>query len=88
MGVGPFGDGEEDGVEPSGGQWQRVAPARAPLREDPGLLILDEPTSGLDPEAGHEVHEALRRHRRGRTSRRTRAPTGRRGRGPSGRGAS
>ncbi|MFF4831363.1 ABC transporter ATP-binding protein [Streptomyces sp. NPDC001315] len=63
-----FGDGEEDGVELSGGQWQRVALARALLREDPDLLILDEPTSGLDPEAEHEVHEALRRHRRGRTS--------------------
>ncbi|MFC7264958.1 ABC transporter ATP-binding protein [Streptomyces lutosisoli] len=60
--------GEEDGVELSGGQWQRVALARAFLRDDPDLLILDEPTSGLDPEAEHEVHEAIRRHRRGRTS--------------------
>ncbi|MFJ8532734.1 ABC transporter ATP-binding protein [Streptomyces sp. NPDC093591] len=60
--------GEEDGVELSGGQWQRVALARALLRDDPDLLILDEPTSGLDPEAEHQVHEAIRRHRRGRTS--------------------
>lgn len=43
-----------DGVELSGGQWQKVALARAYMR-DAQLLILDEPTSALDARAEHEV---------------------------------
>lgn len=42
------------GVELSGGQWQKVALARAYMR-DAQLLILDEPTSALDARAEHEV---------------------------------
>ena len=44
----------QDGVELSGGQWQKVALARAYMR-DAQLLILDEPTSALDARAEHEV---------------------------------
>ncbi|MEO1628627.1 MAG: ABC transporter ATP-binding protein [Bacteroidota bacterium] len=44
----------KDGVELSGGQWQKVALARAYMR-DAQLLILDEPTSALDARAEHEV---------------------------------
>jgi len=43
-----------NGVELSGGQWQKVALARAYMREAQ-LLILDEPTSALDARAEHEV---------------------------------
>jgi ATP-binding cassette, subfamily B, bacterial len=43
-----------DGVELSGGQWQKIALARAYMR-DAQLLILDEPTSALDARAEHEV---------------------------------
>ena len=43
-----------DGVELSGGQWQKIALARAYMR-DAQLLILDEPTSSLDARAEHEV---------------------------------
>lgn len=59
---------EQDGVTLSGGQWQRVALARSLMREDGELLILDEPSSGLDALAERQVHQALRRHRAGRTS--------------------
>ncbi|MEU3398081.1 ABC transporter ATP-binding protein [Streptomyces filamentosus] len=62
------GDDPDDGVELSGGQWQRVALARSLVDTGADLLILDEPTSGLDPEAEQEVQEVLARHRRGRTS--------------------
>ncbi|MEK7254404.1 MAG: ABC transporter ATP-binding protein, partial [Bacteroidota bacterium] len=43
-----------NGIELSGGQWQKVALARAYMR-DAQLLILDEPTSALDARAEHEV---------------------------------
>ncbi|WP_329583964.1 ABC transporter ATP-binding protein/permease [Kitasatospora sp. NBC_01250] len=60
--------GAEEGVELSGGQWQRVSMARAFLREDPDLLILDEPTAGLDPAAENRIHQAVRSYREARTS--------------------
>ncbi|MEU4510421.1 ABC transporter ATP-binding protein [Nonomuraea wenchangensis] len=64
-----FGDDERQaGVTLSGGQWQRLALARALMRHQRDLLILDEPSSGLDAEAEHAVHTGLRRHRAGRTS--------------------
>jgi len=45
-----------EGAELSGGQWQKVAIARAYMR-DADLLILDEPTSALDARAEFEVFE-------------------------------
>jgi ATP-binding cassette, subfamily B, bacterial len=56
------------GVLLSGGQWQRLALARAFLRGGRDLVILDEPSSGLDAEAEYEIHSGLRAHRHGRTS--------------------
>jgi ATP-binding cassette subfamily B protein len=44
------------GVDLSGGEWQKVALARAYLR-DAQLLILDEPTSSLDARSEHEVFQ-------------------------------
>jgi ATP-binding cassette subfamily B protein len=58
----------ETGVLLSGGQWQRLALARAFLRDRRDLMILDEPSSGLDAQAEHELHSSLRRHREGATS--------------------
>jgi ABC-type multidrug transport system fused ATPase/permease subunit len=40
-----------DGHELSGGEWQRLAVARAMVRSSASVLILDEPTSALDPDA-------------------------------------
>jgi ATP-binding cassette subfamily B protein len=44
----------ENGVDLSGGEWQKVALARAYMR-DAQLLILDEPTAALDARAEYEV---------------------------------
>ena len=49
-----------DGVELSGGQWQRVAMARSMMRESPLVVILDEPSSALDPEAEQRLFESFR----------------------------
>lgn len=44
----------EEGVELSGGEWQKIALARAYMR-DAQVLILDEPTASLDARAEYEV---------------------------------
>jgi ATP-binding cassette subfamily B protein len=46
----------EGGVDLSGGEWQKVALARAYLR-DSDLLILDEPTAALDARAEYQVFQ-------------------------------
>jgi ATP-binding cassette subfamily B protein len=45
------------GVEVSFGQWQKIALARAFMRERPLLLVLDEPTAALDAETEHALFE-------------------------------
>lgn len=46
------------GIEPSIGQWQKLALARTFYR-DPRILILDEPTSSIDAEAEAKIFEKL-----------------------------
>jgi len=57
----------EDGVELSGGQWQKIALGRAYMREAQ-LLILDEPTSALDARAEHEVFQRFTELTRGKSA--------------------
>ena len=49
----------EKGHELSGGQWQKIALARAFMREAE-VMVLDEPTSALDAEAEYEVFQRFR----------------------------
>ncbi|MGW3681234.1 ABC transporter ATP-binding protein [Streptomyces prasinus] len=55
------------GHDLSGGQWQRIAIARAFHRDAP-VLVLDEPTASLDARAEHQVFSRLRELSAGRTA--------------------
>jgi ATP-binding cassette subfamily B protein/ATP-binding cassette subfamily C protein len=50
----------EAGHELSAGQWQKLAVARAFMREDAEVLVLDEPTASIDAEAEHELFQRFR----------------------------
>ena len=50
----------QNGQELSGGQWQKIALARAFMRTDADILVLDEPTAAMDARAEAEVFEHFR----------------------------
>lgn len=50
----------EKGIEPSGGEAQKIAIARAVFRDAP-IIILDEPTAALDPVAEYEIYRQFDR---------------------------
>ena len=56
-----------NGVELSGGEWQKIALARAYMR-DAQLLILDEPTAALDARAEYTVFERFAELTKGKTA--------------------
>ena len=62
----PLGRRFKDGVELSGGEWQKMAIARAYMR-DGDVLVLDEPTAALDARAEYEVFLRFRELSQGRT---------------------
>ncbi len=49
-----------DGRELSGGQWQKIALARAFMREDADILVMDEPTAAMDARAEAQIFEQFR----------------------------
>jgi ATP-binding cassette subfamily B protein len=61
----PLGRWLREGMEPSAGQWQRIALARALIR-DAELLIMDEPTSALDAHTQGDVVRMLQAAATGR----------------------
>src|SRR5690606_23510846 len=58
----------KSGAELSGGQWQKVALARAFMRDESDILILDEPTAALDARAEAAVFDRFRALAKGRTT--------------------
>lgn len=48
----------DGGTNPSDGQWQKIAMARAFFRDAP-ILVLDEPTSAIDAKAEYQIFERL-----------------------------
>jgi len=63
----PLGKIEENGVDVSGGQWQRLAMARALISPAP-IRILDEPTSALDPISESRMYENFEKMNQGKTT--------------------
>ena len=63
----PLGKRFNQGVELSGGEWQKIALARAYMK-DAQLLILDEPTAALDARAEYEVFQRFSELTMGKTA--------------------
>ncbi|HYA98600.1 MAG TPA: ABC transporter ATP-binding protein [Ktedonobacteraceae bacterium] len=57
----------KESTQLSGGEWQKIALARAFMR-DARILVLDEPTSALDAQAEYEVFTKFRELTRGKTA--------------------
>ncbi|SFD08293.1 putative ABC transport system ATP-binding protein [Bacillus sp. 491mf] len=57
----------QDGEELSGGQWQKIAIARA-LFKNSSIMILDEPTSALDPLSEKEIFDKFNQMTKGKTA--------------------
>jgi ATP-binding cassette, subfamily B, bacterial len=51
----------KNGMELSGGQWQKIALSRAFMRTGADILVLDEPTAAMDAAAEAEIFEHFRK---------------------------
>lgn len=49
-----------DAIEPSGGQWQKIAISRA-IYSDAAVLVLDEPTAALDPKSEVRMYDTFKK---------------------------
>lgn len=58
---------DETGFEPSGGEGQKIAIARAVFKDAP-IVVLDEPTSAMDPRAEYELYQRFHKMVEGKTA--------------------
>jgi ATP-binding cassette subfamily B protein len=63
----PLGKRFRNGIELSGGEWQKIAIGRAYMREA-DLMILDEPTAALDARSEYEVFQRFKELCKGKTA--------------------
>lgn len=63
----PLGKIKEDGIDLSGGEWQRIAMARAMISSAP-VVILDEPTAALDPIYESQVYKEFKKINKNKTT--------------------
>ncbi len=62
-----FKNFDEEGFEPSGGESQKIALARA-LYKDAPIVLLDEPTAAMDPKAEYELYKKFNEMVQGKTA--------------------
>lgn len=62
-----FKNFDEEGFEPSGGEGQKIALARA-LYKDAPIVLLDEPTAAMDPKAEYELYQRFNEMVLGKTA--------------------
>lgn len=63
----PLGKIKENGVDLSGGQWQKIGVARA-INNNASIRILDEPTAALDPISENNIYERFEKISKGGTT--------------------
>lgn len=56
------------GIQPSGGEAQRITLMRNMLKKGAGIFILDEPSSAMDPETEYQVMSSIKSIARGKTA--------------------
>lgn len=57
-----------NGIQPSGGEVQRIKLMRTILKKGAGILVLDEPTSAIDPETEYQILTSMKEIAKDRTT--------------------